>query len=163
MRIAYLFACALAGRASAFVGLSSGRVQGMACEVGAAAYSVASTTPLGVPRAGRKGLYFAGGVDSGDDKSPMTSEGKTLRTCRNCHSQFYPEDNNDEACRFHPGIFTGRLNRVNDVDTSGLEYFWSCCGEYELDHPGCVVTSHESYDDPPIQGWRSPLTGTHRD
>lgn len=29
-----------------------------------------------------------------------------------------------------PGIYSGRLNRINDVDTSDLEFFWSCCGEY---------------------------------
>ncbi|CAN0465569.1 unnamed protein product, partial [Laminaria digitata] len=66
---------------------------------------------------------------------------------------------------FHPGLFSGRLNRVNDVDTSGLEYFWSCCGEGDRSHAGCATGRHASYDDPPEGGeggWRSPLTGTLR-
>ncbi|CAN0033891.1 unnamed protein product, partial [Discosporangium mesarthrocarpum] len=64
---------------------------------------------------------------------------------------------------YHPGIFSGRLNRVNDTDTSDLEFFWSCCGEMDPDHPGCTVGPHESYSDPPPSGWRSPLTGVLRE
>lgn len=61
--------------------------------------------------------------------------------------------------RFHPGFFSGRLNRVNDVDTSGLEYFWSCCGQPDKEHSGCITGRHVSYDDPEDGGVRSPLTG----
>lgn len=64
------------------------------------------------------------------------------------------------ARRFHPGLFSGRLNRVNDVDTSGLEYFWSCCGQPDKEHPGCATGRHASYDDPEEGGIRSPLTGS---
>ncbi|CAM9589043.1 unnamed protein product [Phaeothamnion confervicola] len=82
-------------------------------------------------------------------------------TCRNCKEQFLRTRNGQRSCKFHPGIYTGRLNRVNDIDTSGLEYFWSCCGEYERKGVGCIVGPHESYDDT-TAGWRSPLTGKLR-
>lgn len=61
---------------------------------------------------------------------------------------------------YHPGFFSGRLNRVNDVDTSGLEYFWSCCGQPDKEHPGCITGRHASYDNPEEGGVRSPLTGS---
>ena len=70
----------------------------------------------------------------------------SMKTCKNCKKQ-YDSIKNDDSCRFHTGIYSGRLNRVNDVDTSDLEYFWSCCGMYNLDEPGCLVQKHASYDD----------------
>ena len=70
----------------------------------------------------------------------------SMKTCKNCKKQ-YDSIKNDNSCRFHSGIYTGRLNRVNDVDTSDLEYFWSCCGMYNLDEPGCLIQQHTSYDD----------------
>ncbi|CAM9776510.1 unnamed protein product [Chrysoparadoxa australica] len=79
---------------------------------------------------------------------PLTScrrgEGvQMMATCRNCKQQFDPTaDGGEEACKYHPGNFTGRLNRVNDIDTSGLEYFWSCCGAEAKDAPGCVSGKH---------------------
>ncbi|CAM9979078.1 unnamed protein product [Ectocarpus sp. 12 AP-2014] len=95
----------------------------------------------------------------------VVSASTATSTCRNCKQQFNPDDNVDGSCSYHPGLFSGRLNRINDVDTSGLEYFWSCCGETDPSHPGCVKGEHASYDDPPEGGdgaWRSPLTGTLR-
>ena len=67
------------------------------------------------------------------------------KTCKNCHLQYVPRDNmNSKTCKFHPGIYSGRLNRINDIDTSDLEYFWSCCGEYNLSAIGCVSSYHYS-------------------
>lgn len=70
----------------------------------------------------------------------------TKKTCKHCKKQYIPGGEDD--CTFHPGIYSGRLNRINDVDTSDLEFFWSCCGEYELGAMGCVRgRKHVSYDD----------------
>ena len=72
---------------------------------------------------------------------------KTLlesRVCRRCKCQYLDRN---QSCMFHPGIYSGRLNRVNDIDTSDLEYFWSCCGQASLGSTGCVLQlNHLSYD-----------------
>eukprot|EP01041_Mallomonas_annulata_P007102 gene7102-14447_t len=74
--------------------------------------------------------------------------GETSRTCKQCKQQFNPAHNfKSKTCTFHPGIYSGRLNRINDVDTSDLEFFWSCCGEYQLSSIGCLTTHHYTYDD----------------
>ncbi|CAM9090897.1 unnamed protein product [Ectocarpus fasciculatus] len=104
-------------------------------------------------------------AETGGDAESVSTTTTATSTCRNCKQQFNPDDNVDGSCSYHPGLFSGRLNRINDVDTSGLEYFWSCCGETDPSHPGCVKGKHASYDDPPEGGdgaWRSPLTGTLR-
>jgi hypothetical protein len=76
-----------------------------------------------------------------DKSSPERSS----RVCRRCKYQY---ESKNEACTFHPGIYSGRLNRVNDVDTSDLEYFWSCCGKSPIDAEGCVILlEHLSYDE----------------
>jgi len=65
------------------------------------------------------------------------------RTCKNCKLSFIMEENIKlKSCNFHPGIYSGRLNRINDIDTSDLEYFWSCCGEYNISARGCINTYH---------------------
>jgi len=64
-------------------------------------------------------------------------------TCKNCHKTFC-KDSIDQKCNFHPGIYSGRLNRINDIDTKDLEYFWSCCGEYQLESEGCTQAPHQS-------------------
>lgn len=80
------------------------------------------------------------------------------RTCKNCKKSYIKGDNS--VCTFHPGLYTGRLNRVNDVDTSGLEFFWSCCGNYDLNSAGCVNDPrHVSYDEDGDDKKYSVLTG----
>ena len=77
---------------------------------------------------------------------PSLSSSHRTSTCRRCKKQFSPEQNT--ICVHHPGIYSGRLNRINDVDTSDKEFFWSCCGEYELHATGCLhLDKHCSYDD----------------
>eukprot|EP00903_Cladosiphon_okamuranus_P011696 g11001.t1 len=98
-------------------------------------------------------------ASSVEGAAPNGGSGGGTSTCRNCKKQFRRDENEDGACSYHPGFFSGRLNRVNDVDTSGLEYFWSCCGQPDKDHPGCTTGRHVSYDDPEDGGLRSPLTG----
>eukprot|EP00752_Nemacystus_decipiens_P012212 g10827.t1 len=129
-------------------------------------------TPAGGPRLGGggtaarfsptigKSALAANGDASVASAAPTGSNGGGTYTCRNCKKQFRRDENEDGACSYHPGFFSGRLNRVNDVDTSGLEYFWSCCGQPDKEHPGCITGRHESYDDPEEGGVRSPLTGS---
>ena len=103
--------------------------------------------------------------------APLQSEGKktlsvkpeakkqtTLKVCKNCKKNYDPKLNTDTSCLYHPGHYSGRLNRINDVDTSDLEYFHSCCGEYDKYHPGCVQGKHVSYDEEET-GWISKATG----
>jgi hypothetical protein len=87
---------------------------------------------------------------------------ESRRTCQFCKQQYLPSENTaGNSCVYHPGLFTGRLNRINDVDCSDLEFFWSCCGEYDKAHPGCFKGRHAGYGEE-LDGWRSPLTGKQR-
>ena len=79
------------------------------------------------------------GINFTKETSSAKSKDKpTLKVCKNCKKIYDPKLNTDTSCVYHPGHYSGRLNRINDVDTSDLEYFHSCCGEYDKDHPGCV-------------------------
>lgn len=93
---------------------------------------------------------------SGDgDSSGADSSAEPTRTCRNCLRQYRASENGPTACRHHVGIYSGRLARIDDKDPSGAkDWFWSCCGEESKDGPGCVVTQHQSYDEP-AGPWRS--------
>ncbi|EWM28070.1 hypothetical protein Naga_100044g2 [Nannochloropsis gaditana] len=78
-----------------------------------------------------------------------TPDQEGTKTCRACLKQFNPSENPPSACTFHPGIYTGRLARIDDTDPSGAkDFFWSCCGG-EREHPGCTHDHHRSFDDPP--------------
>jgi hypothetical protein len=87
--------------------------------------------------------------DDGSNLPPIgQARASPTRTCRQCKQQFGGSSSPSTACKFHPGYYTGRLNRINDVDTSGLEFFWSCCGEYDVHAAGCVTAErHVSYDE----------------
>ncbi|KAL9230082.1 hypothetical protein vseg_005474 [Gypsophila vaccaria] len=82
---------------------------------------------------------------------------KTLKTCKNCKTQFDPTRNHPLACRFHPAHFAGETKRkFESVHTGGtmntpnsgqvLEY-WHCCGSEDAFDPGCTSSPHLSYDD----------------
>uniref|UniRef100_A0A7S1TIL7 Uncharacterized protein n=1 Tax=Compsopogon caeruleus TaxID=31354 RepID=A0A7S1TIL7_9RHOD len=85
----------------------------------------------------RKGMVMVG----------MEGETGTWRVCRLCKGQYDPGQNTGRSCRRHSGYYSGRLNRVNDVDTSDLEYFWNCCGEESKHAHGCEWGHHVSYDE----------------
>jgi len=91
---------------------------------------------------------------SSSSSSPSFSSSEPTKTCRACLQQYKPSENNPTACHYHPGIYTGRLARIDDVDPTGAkDWFWSCCGE-EREHGGCTQDQHRSFDDPPGP-WRS--------
>ncbi|AED94262.1 carboxypeptidase [Arabidopsis thaliana] len=82
---------------------------------------------------------------------------KTLRTCKNCKTQFDPLLNNPRACRFHTAHFGGETKRkfesvytggTMDTPNSGkvLQY-WHCCGSEDPFDSGCTASPHTTYDD----------------
>jgi hypothetical protein len=71
----------------------------------------------------------------------------TTRVCKVCKQKYNPTENSPQSCRRHPGFYSGRLNRVEATDTSGLEYFWDCCGATAKDAPPCEAGLHRSYDE----------------
>jgi len=96
---------------------------------------------LSKPKVFSKILFAHSPGGTADDLSRKSPSNVTFKTCKHCKKQF-PEDlsgGETSPCTFHTGIFTGRLNRINDVDTSDLEYFWTCCGSYELSALGCFT------------------------
>ncbi|KAF8064699.1 hypothetical protein N665_1173s0001 [Sinapis alba] len=83
--------------------------------------------------------------------------GNTLRTCKNCKTQFDPILNHPRACRFHTAHFGGETKRkfesvytggTMDTPNSGkvLQY-WHCCGSEDPFDPGCTASPHSTYDD----------------
>mmetsp|Transcript_37212 Transcript_37212/g.99029 ORF Transcript_37212/g.99029 Transcript_37212/m.99029 type:complete len:155 (+) Transcript_37212:1-465(+) len=88
-----------------------------------------------------------------------TASSVATSTCRLCRRQFVIGLNGPRDCFHHPGRYTGRLNRVSpsyhaeqhDQQVSGgpcsLEFFWSCCGAYGAEAPGCRAGPHRGYDD----------------
>ncbi|KAL0549128.1 hypothetical protein IC582_013608 [Cucumis melo] len=81
----------------------------------------------------------------------------TLRTCRNCKSQFDPSLNHPRACRFHTAHFGGETKRkfesvhlggtMDTPDSGKVFQYWHCCGSEDPFDPGCTASPHSSYDD----------------
>ncbi|EEF29742.1 uncharacterized protein LOC8268626 [Ricinus communis] len=81
----------------------------------------------------------------------------TLRTCKNCKTQFDPSLNHPLACRFHTAHFGGETKRkfesvysggTMDTPDSGIVFqYWHCCGSEDPFDPGCTAAPHSSYDD----------------
>lgn len=69
------------------------------------------------------------------------------RVCRICKTRFDPSRNGPRSCRHHPELFSGRLLRVEPTETSGLAFFYDCCGATDAAAPGCTYGTHASYDD----------------
>lgn len=82
---------------------------------------------------------------------------QTLRTCKNCKSQFDPSLNHRQACRFHIAHFGGETKRkfesvysggtMNTPDSGQVFQYWHCCGSEDPFDPGCTAAPHASYDD----------------
>ncbi|CAK7344155.1 unnamed protein product [Dovyalis caffra] len=82
---------------------------------------------------------------------------QTLRTCKNCKTQFDPFLNHPRACRFHTAHFGGETKRkfesvytggtMNTPDAGQVFQYWHCCGSEDPFDPGCTAAPHSSYDD----------------
>ncbi|EXC20571.1 hypothetical protein L484_027126 [Morus notabilis] len=81
----------------------------------------------------------------------------TLRTCKNCKTQFDPSLNHPRACRFHTAHFGGETKRkfesvhtggtMDTPDSGRVFQYWHCCGSEDPFDPGCTAAPHSSYDD----------------
>lgn len=79
-----------------------------------------------------------------------------LRTCRVCKQRFEEGENNDKACRYHPGDWLGNENSkffgvgphtVGRLYERGTSYFYDCCDAVERSATGCAFTAHKTYDE----------------
>ncbi|KAF5747455.1 hypothetical protein HS088_TW05G00176 [Tripterygium wilfordii] len=85
------------------------------------------------------------------------SNDKTLRTCKNCKTQFDPSLNHHRACLFHTAHFGGETKRkfesvytggtMSTPDSGQVFQYWHCCGSEDPFDPGCTAAPHASYDD----------------
>ncbi|OAY60465.1 uncharacterized protein LOC110620857 [Manihot esculenta] len=83
--------------------------------------------------------------------------GKTLKTCKNCKTQFDPSLNHPSACRFHTAHFGGETKRkfesvysggtMDTPDSGRVFQYWHCCGSEDPFDPGCTAAPHSSYDE----------------
>ena len=76
-------------------------------------------------------------------------------TCRRCKKKYVTEYNNSSSCRHHSESFAGETKQRWQVpgDTDGsaeIHFFYSCCGNYNIDSEGCHVSKHVSYDEDDI-------------
>ncbi|KAH7533878.1 uncharacterized protein LOC107416162 [Ziziphus jujuba] len=81
----------------------------------------------------------------------------TLKTCKNCKTQFDPSLNHPRACRFHTAHFGGETKRkfesvytggtMDSPDSGQVFQYWHCCGSEDPFDPGCTAAPHSSYDD----------------
>ncbi|XP_028804069.1 uncharacterized protein LOC114759144 isoform X1 [Neltuma alba] len=81
----------------------------------------------------------------------------SLRTCKNCKSQYDPALNHPRACRFHTAHFGGETKRkfesvykggtMDTPDSGKVFQYWHCCGSEDPFDPGCTAAPHSSYDD----------------
>ncbi|XVF71486.1 hypothetical protein PTKIN_Ptkin12aG0041200 [Pterospermum kingtungense] len=81
----------------------------------------------------------------------------SLKTCKNCKTQFDPLLNHPRACRFHTAHFGGETKRkfesvyaggtMDTPDSGKVFQYWHCCGSEDPFDPGCTAAPHASYDD----------------
>ncbi|KAH7556934.1 hypothetical protein JRO89_XS11G0013600 [Xanthoceras sorbifolium] len=82
---------------------------------------------------------------------------KSLKTCKNCKTQFDPLLNHPRACQFHTSHFGGETKRkfesvytggtMSTPDSGQVFQYWHCCGSEDPFDPGCTAAPHASYDD----------------
>ncbi|GMP27441.1 hypothetical protein CsSME_00003436 [Camellia sinensis var. sinensis] len=82
---------------------------------------------------------------------------QTLRTCKNCKTQFDPFLNHPRSCLYHTAHFGGETKRkfesvhsggtMNTPDSGKVLQYWHCCGSEDPFDPGCTAAPHSSYDD----------------
>ncbi|XP_023753987.1 uncharacterized protein LOC111902376 [Lactuca sativa] len=81
----------------------------------------------------------------------------SLRTCKQCKTQFDPSLNHPQACRFHTAHFGGETKRkfesvysggtMNTPESGKVFQYWHCCGSEDPFDIGCTASPHSSYDD----------------
>ncbi|XP_050226687.1 uncharacterized protein LOC126676511 [Mercurialis annua] len=86
-----------------------------------------------------------------------TDNNSTLRTCKNCKTQFDPSLNHPRACRFHTAHFGGETKRkfesvyaggtMDTPDSGRVLQYWHCCASEDPFDLGCTAAPHTSYDD----------------
>jgi hypothetical protein len=84
------------------------------------------------------------------------------RTCRTCNQQF--TSNHDRACRYHPESYSGETAQrwlAPGLTEGGgkVHYFWTCCGDADEKHPGCIFQRHVTYDEEETFEFRRPGDG----
>lgn len=114
-------------------------------------YTCLLTNSLKIP-SGRTSNRFSKKINSCSEK-----QSKTLRTCKNCKTQFDPALNHPLACRFHTAHYGGETKRKFESVYSGgtmstpnsgqVFQYWHCCGSEDPFDPGCTSAPHFSYDD----------------
>ncbi|KNA14284.1 hypothetical protein SOVF_108840 isoform A [Spinacia oleracea] len=87
-------------------------------------------------------------------KETRVREEEREKVCRRCKVSFNPCSNPPSSCRFHPSFFVCRRHddqkRYYELGPDDPPYaakFYDCCGAENPDAPGCVASSHISYDD----------------
>ncbi|XP_050243941.1 uncharacterized protein LOC126692390 isoform X1 [Quercus robur] len=85
------------------------------------------------------------------------NEKYSLRTCKNCKTQYDPALNHPRSCRYHTAHFGGETRRkfesvysggtMDSPDSGKVFQYWHCCGSEDPFDPGCTAAPHSSYDD----------------
>lgn len=91
--------------------------------------------------------------DRGHRPPPPTAAAN--RVCRRCRRTYDPATNGPTACSYHPRPYTGDSVRKGDWGAAvggappprGTAFFWWCCGEADVDHPGCKTGPHIGYEE----------------
>jgi len=94
--------------------------------------------------------------------STAINEKLAPRTCRLCNKKF--TENGPKACRRHPESFSGETAQrwLPPGETQGggvIHNFYSCCGNPDMNSPGCCWSPHVGYDEPESTDLRLPGMG----
>ncbi|KAI9161685.1 hypothetical protein LWI28_019734 [Acer negundo] len=105
----------------------------------------------------RPPTIFSCSTKLGSIQCSVNPDTKSLRTCKNCKTQFDPHLNHPRACRFHTAHFGGETKRkfesvysggtMNTPDSGQVFQYWHCCGSEDPFDLGCTAAPHASYDD----------------
>uniref|UniRef100_A0A2N9IJD9 Uncharacterized protein n=1 Tax=Fagus sylvatica TaxID=28930 RepID=A0A2N9IJD9_FAGSY len=119
-------------------------------------HQIQNPQPLILPQI-QKSKKFQGILIRCSANSNSGSGKSSLRTCKNCKTQFDPALNHPRACRFHSAHFGGETKRkfesvysggtMDTADSGKVFQYWHCCGSEDPFHPGCTASPHSSYDD----------------
>ncbi|XP_031475189.1 uncharacterized protein LOC116247266 [Nymphaea colorata] len=116
-----------------------------------------STTASSCPRMSQGGSTLVVCCQTSSSHKDQPKSKTSLRTCRNCKTQFDPSLNHPSSCRFHTAHFGGETKRkfesvyaggtMNTPGSGQVFQYWHCCGSEDPFDPGCTLAPHSSYDD----------------